>query len=141
MNISKFNSAGYYDPTTYEALTNVAAEAKAARFRPLVYICSPYAGEVETNVENARRYSRHAVDTGYLPLAPHLLFPQFMKDEDPNERDTAMFMNIVLLGKCAELWVFGDVVSEGMRCEINRAKYKGKIIRYFKDDCTEVTDT
>lgn len=68
MSISKFNGEGYYDPTTYEALTNVAAEVRAARFRPLVYICSPYAGDTEANVVNARRYSRHAVDTGYLPV-------------------------------------------------------------------------
>lgn len=139
MSISKFNSEGYYDPTAYEALMNVAAEARTARFRPLVYICSPYAGDTEANVVNARRYSRHAVDTGYLPVTPHLLFPQFMKDHDPDERETAMFMNIVLLSKCAELWVFGDVVSEGMHIEINRAKYKEKPIRYFTAACEEVS--
>lgn len=38
---------GYYDPATYEALTNIrrdemAAEKKAA-YRPLIDICSPYA--------------------------------------------------------------------------------------------------
>lgn len=142
MGISKFNSEGYYDPTTYEALTHIVVEekqARAARFRPVVYICSPYAGDIETNVANARRYSRHAVDTGCLPIAPHLLFPQFMRDDDPDERNTAMFMNMVLLGKCAELWVFGDVISDGMRMEIDRAKYKGKPVRYFTADCREVT--
>ena len=56
MSINKFNSEGYYDPTTYEALTNIEKEERALRaFRPIVYICSPYAGEVAANVENARR--------------------------------------------------------------------------------------
>ena len=48
MGINKYNSEGYYDPTVYEALSNIEKEEKAARrvYRPLVYICSPYAGDV-----------------------------------------------------------------------------------------------
>ena len=50
MSISKFNSEGYYDPTAYEALTAVEQSEKAKNtFRPMVYICSPYSGDVETN--------------------------------------------------------------------------------------------
>ncbi len=92
MSIKKFNSEGYYDPTTYEALTNIEKEERALRaFRPIVYICSPYAGDVTANVENARRYSRFAVDAGYIPIAPHLLFPQFLNDADPKERQLGLF--------------------------------------------------
>lgn len=29
MSIKKFNSEGYYDPTTYEALTNIEKEERA----------------------------------------------------------------------------------------------------------------
>ena len=48
MSINKFNSEGYYDPTAYEAMSVVEKEEKALRaFRPIVYICSPYAGDVE----------------------------------------------------------------------------------------------
>ena len=47
MSINKFNSEGYYDPTAYEAMSVVEKEEKALRaFRPIVYICSPYAGDV-----------------------------------------------------------------------------------------------
>ena len=53
MSIDKFNSEGYYDPTTYEALTNIYREEtvadKKAAYLPLVYICSPYAGDVDHN--------------------------------------------------------------------------------------------
>ena len=57
MSIKKFNSEGYYDPTTYEAMTAVEKEEMALRaFRPIVYICSPYAGVVSENIENARKY-------------------------------------------------------------------------------------
>ena len=136
MSINKFNSEGYYDPTTYEALTNIEKEERALRaFRPIVYICSPYAGEVAANVENARRYSRFAVDAGYIPIAPHLLFPQFLSEE--TERELAIFMDLVLLGKCEQLWVFGGEVSDGMRREICRAKQKNMMIRYFTEDMEE----
>ena len=75
MGVSKYNSEGYYDPTAYEALTKITQEEKAARYRPLVYICSPYSGDTEGNTEKARRYSRFAADAGTIPIAPHLLFP------------------------------------------------------------------
>ena len=135
MTISKFNSEGYYDPTTYEALSKVEREEKAARYRPLVYICSPFSGDISGNIERAKKYSRYAVDSKAIPIAPHLLFPQFMSDDA--ERELALFMDMVLLGKCEELWVFGELVTEGMSAEIAKAKRKNMKIRYFTEDCEE----
>ena len=107
MGVSRYNSEGYYDPTAYEALTKIVQEEKAARYRPLVYICSPYSGDTEGNTEKARRYSRFAADADTIPIAPHLL------------------------------WVFGGEVSDGMRREIGRAKQKNMTIRYFTEDMEE----
>lgn len=135
MAISKFNSEGYYDPTTYEALSKVEREEKAARYRPLVYICSQFSGDISGNIERAKKYSRYAVDSKAIPIAPHLLFPQFMSDDA--ERELALFMDMVLLGKCEELWVFGEQVTEGMSAEIAKAKRKNMKIRYFTEDCEE----
>lgn len=73
MSISKYNAEGYYSPTEYEGLTNVMREEKATRFRPLVYICSPYAGDIKTNTANAKEYCLFAVHSHAIPLAPHLL--------------------------------------------------------------------
>lgn len=140
MSVNKFNSEGYCDPTPYEALTNIEHVAKAARaYRPLVYICSPLAGNIKQNQKNARRYCRYAVDSGYIPLAPHIYFPQFMSDRNPRERDLAMFMDIVLLSKCSELLVFGETISKGMAMEISKAQHKGQTIRYFTADLKEVS--
>lgn len=81
MGVNKFNCEGYYDPTAYEALTKIEQEAKALRaFRPVVYICSPLAGDMVKNQENARTYCRFAVDAGCVPIAPHIYFTQFMND-------------------------------------------------------------
>lgn len=138
MGVNMFNAECYYDPTAYEALTRIEQEAKKAAFRPIVYICSPFSGDTETNTEKARKYCRHAVDKGCIPIAPHLFFPQFMSDENPQERNLAIFMDIVLLSKCAELWVFGETISKGMSVEIEKAKRKGQPIRYFTEACEEV---
>ena len=62
-----------------------------------------------------------------------------MDDNIPEERDTAIFMNWVLMSKCAELWVFGKVISKGMKAEIDRAKRKHLKIRYFTEELEETT--
>ena len=139
MYAEKFNSEGYHDPTAYEALTIIEKEERALRaFRPIVFICSPYAGEVEENILAARRYSRFAVDKGYIPIAPHLLFPQFLNDAAPNERQLGLFFGDALMSKCSEVWVFGSRVSAGMAVEIKRAKWKNYRLRYFDESCEEV---
>ena len=109
MSINKFNIEGYDDPTAYEALTHINAEERKGRFRPMVYICSPFSGDPEGNTEKAKRYCRYATQAGYLPFAPHLFFPLFLRDELPRERALGLSMAIVMLTKCSELWVFGDI--------------------------------
>lgn len=139
--MNKYNSEGYPDPTAYGALSAIEQEekkaARAARYRPLVYICSPFSSDVPGNTQKAIRYSRFAVDSHAIPIAPHLLFPLFMDEE--TERDLAMFMDMVILGRCEELWVFGGTVSAGMKAKIDKAKRKNMTVRYFTDDLKEVT--
>ena len=107
MGVDKFNHEGYFDPTTYEALTNIhreemAADKKAA-YLPLVYVCNPYAGDVETNVKKSKRYSRFAVDENAILVTPHLLHPQFMDDGNETEKGMVMYFNHVFLGKYIEI--------------------------------------
>lgn len=139
MSISKFNAERYYDPTAYEAMTIIEKEERALRaFRPIVYICSPFAGDIENNVKAAQAYCRFAVDQGYIPIAPHLLFPQFLNDQNPKERQLGLFFGNALMSKCSEVWVFGDRISAGMEAEIKRAKWKNYRLRYFTETCEEV---
>lgn len=132
MGVMYKNPEGYPDPVPYQAISNMNKEQK--RYRPMVYICSAYSGDVEGNVMKARKYSRYAVDEGTIPIAPHLLLPQFM--EEDTERDLAMFMDIAILSKCRELWVFGEPTA-GMENEIAYAKRKQMTIKYFNEDCKE----
>ena len=132
MGVMYNNPEGYPDPVPYQAISNMNKEQK--RYRPMVYICSAYSGDVEGNVFKARKYSRYAVDEGVIPIAPHLLLPQFMEEE--TERDLAMFMDIAILSKCRELWVFGEPTA-GMENEIAYAERKQMTIRYFNEECKE----
>ena len=141
MSIDKRNSEGYPDPTAYEALSLIEKEERALRaFRPIVFICSPFAGDIEKNVKAAREYSRFAIAKGYIPVAPHLLFPQFMNDADPLERELGLFFGNALLSKCSEVWVFGSNISTGMQAEIKRASWKNYRLRYFTENLEEVKD-
>ena len=97
------------------------------RDSPIVYICSKYSGDVEKNTQAARQYCRLAVEHGYIPIAPHLLLPQFLSEE--TERDLAMEMDLGILKNCRELWVCGEQISEGMKKEIEEAKRTRMVIR------------
>ena len=86
--------------------------------RPFVYICSPYRGDPAANARNAREYCRKAYEAGYLPLAPHLLFPQFLNDAVPEERENGLQMAKDLLRRCSSIAVCGKTITAGMMEEI-----------------------
>ncbi len=48
--------------------------------RKKVFICSPFRGDMEGNARKAAAYSRMACEEGASPIAPHLLFPQFLNE-------------------------------------------------------------
>lgn len=129
--MDKRNAEGYYDPTAYNALTKIMKDERKAAYKPLVYICSPFRGDTKRNMFMAREYCRFAIKKNCIPFAPHLLFPQFMNDDEEKERELAMFFNKVFLCKCDELWVFGNKVTEGMAHEITLAEKRRIKIIYF----------
>ena len=136
MGISRYNMEGYADPTAHEAVCNIEKEVR--KWRTVVYICSPFSSDPEGNTVKARRYCRFAVDHGAIPLAPHLLLPQFMSEN--TERELSLFMDMVFLGRCEELWVFGRNWSPGMQKEIAKAKKRNIRIRYFTEEMEERHD-
>ena len=147
MKFSKYNKEGYYDPTAYEAFTNIETQRRAAQppfamkaYRPIVFICSPYADDPLNNERRAIRYCRFAVRHGCIPIAPHIYFPRFLDDRNPAERALGLLMGHVILTKCVELWVFGDRITLGMEREIAKAGERAMQIRYFDEDMKEVTN-
>lgn len=98
--------------------------------KKIVYICSPYRGFVEYNVMMAKAYCAIAATEGAVPYAPHLLFPQFLKDDVPEDRTLALEMGLEMLRVADELWVCGNEITEGMRGEINEARKLGKPVMH-----------
>lgn len=95
-----------------------------------VFICSAFRGDVEENIQKAREYCRWAaMECGAVPIAPHLLFPQFLDDNDPEQRGLGIEMGLELLAGCRQLFYFGDV-TEGMAKEIARAHALGIPVEY-----------
>lgn len=135
--MDKRNSEGYYDLTAAEALKNVAREEKAKGIKRCVFICSPYAGDIKRNTENARQYMKYAVEKGAAPFAPHLLYPLILDEKDPAQRRLGLSLGLVWLTMCDELWVFGEHISAGMQMEIDKAKTCHIPIRHFTNNCEE----
>ena len=134
------NRSDHADPTFDAVMSKMMAEYRAEqraiyrrqteiKQRPKVYVVSPYAGDVSKNVEAARKYCRFVVSKKCIPLASHLLYPQFLNDDDPVERELGTMFGMALLAMCDEVWVFGKEHSPGMKAEINEARHLKKIIR------------
>ena len=104
-----------------------------------IFVCSPYRpisqdekcrkDELEANIRRAKMACRILSTLGFLPLAPHLYFNQFLKDEEKQERNTGIQLGMQWLEEADELWVFGSTVSEGMAAEIKRAHELQKKVR------------
>lgn len=99
----------------------------------LVYICSPLRGDLEGNTKKAIEYCSHAESQGVIPLAPHTIFTQFLNDTIPEQRQKGLKMGLELLKRCDELWVCGNVISEGMKDEIEEARQSHIPTRYIKE--------
>ena len=134
------NAEGYMDLVPYQAIANIEREMKAETrigFRPLVYICAPFSGDVEANKKKATVFAEYAYQNECIPITPHLLFP-FMNDENKQERELALHMDLILMGKCQEVWVLSENITAGMSAEIEKAQRRRQTVRYFRNDFTEV---
>ena len=143
------NSEGYSDPTAGQAMSKVMREYRARqkenwnrryeiRNRPKVYVASRYAGDVERNVAAAVRCCQFAIRRGCMPIASHLLYPQMLRDNIPEERELGTVFGLALLALCDEVWIFtdGGGLSPGMAAEEHEAKRLGKPIRYYDLEVT-----
>ena len=95
----------------------------------LVYIASPYAGDVESNVLFAKDACRYAIQQGAAPVAAHLLYPQLLDDRIPEEREAGLRMGLRVLEACDELWLCGESISAGMQKELEAAEGWGIPVR------------
>ncbi|GLC79297.1 DUF7768 domain-containing protein [Lacrimispora brassicae] len=97
-----------------------------------VFICSPFQRDIKGNTEKARRYCRRVYEASCIPVAPHLLFPQFLDEMNETERAAGIAMGLALLLDCDEIWVYGEATA-GMEQEIRFAVEHGRHV-CFKNE-------
>lgn len=93
----------------------------------LVFICSPFRGkndrERSANIRAALDYCRAISAEGNVPFAPHLLFPLFLDEDDPVQRERAMKMSLHMLALADVVNCYGPrpEATDGMRRELRDA--------------------
>lgn len=108
----------------------------------LVFICSPYGGDVQRNVLRARIACRDLIvqcGSSFNPIAPHLLYPQFLDDALPTERAMGLARSMNLLSKCDHLYVVGENRTPGMVVEISMACALGISFSIITDPLDHMT--
>ncbi len=98
-----------------------------------VYICSPLGGDVEHNLENARRYTKYALMCGTAPVVPHF-YAECLDDGNPKDREISLAAGLSLLWFCDEMWIFGNEVTKGMAAELQFCKNLRIKIRAVQED-------
>ena len=63
----------------------------------LIYICSPYRGDVKRNKEYARYLTRVALVNGFAPVTVHLYLTEVTDDNNPAERRMGMAAGLEIL--------------------------------------------
>ncbi len=93
-----------------------------------VVIESPFAGDVERNIEYARRCLADSLARGEAPFASHLLYtqPGVLDDTIPEERKNGMYAGFEWGSQADLCAVYKDLgVSPGMEEGIRRATNAG----------------
>lgn len=99
----------------------------------LVIVESPYAGDVEANVEYARRCVRDSLSRGEAPIASHLLYtqPGILCDEVPAERQWGIDAGLAWRAVAEASVVYTDLgISRGMEYGIAAATAAGNPVEY-----------
>ena len=103
--------------------------------KELVYICSPLSADtaegVKVNMLRAREEMKVVSEIyNCRAIAPHAILPEYLDDHNPDERALGLKFGLDLLKLCKLMVVCGDVISDGMRHEIEVANELGIDIIY-----------
>lgn len=98
-----------------------------------VILESPYAGNIEENVDYARRCVRDSLSRGEAPIASHLLYtqPGVLRDSVPAERQWGIDAGLAWAAQAEATVVYTDLgISGGMKYGIANAEQAGRPIEY-----------
>ena len=123
------------EETSEKTIKVPALEAVDRKKTKLVYICGPFWAQDEEDrqrkLKKMESLSWFACTQGMIPVAPHLMYPAFLRDEDENENCYGFFCSMRLLSLCDEVWVMEDFgITEEMKFELEAARKFGCPIHY-----------
>lgn len=96
-----------------------------------VILESPYAGDVDANVEYAQKAMRDSLMRGEAPLASHLLYTEALDDTVPHERNMGIEAGLAIGKFATRTVVYTDRgISGGMKYGIERATSEDRPIEY-----------
>ena len=103
--------------------------------KDLVYVCSPLSADTAEGVRLNMLKAREQMEVvsgiyNCRAIAPHAILPEYLDDHNPEERALGLKFGLDLLKLCKLMVVCGDVISDGMRREIEVAKELGIDIIY-----------
>jgi len=99
----------------------------------LVMLESPFAGEVEENIEYARKCMAHSLSLGEAPIASHLIYTQkgILDDDIQAERDKGIAAGLYWGHQADMIAVYTDRgISGGMQQAIDHYSALGKAIEF-----------
>lgn len=98
-----------------------------------VIIESPYAGDVDKNVEYAHKCMEDSLSRGEAPLASHLIYTNYLDDTDKQQRRQGIKAGFSWGEECELVAVYCDYgISKGMELGIINYELTGKEIEYRK---------
>lgn len=111
----------------------------------LAYICCPCKGHsnqyfsleqaIHDNQRKAAQYCRYILDKyNFIPVCPTLFLPRVLNAEDSDEERKAQDICLDLVCRCDYVFVFGDLLTEGMRADISTLLYVPKFISQAEVD-------
>ena len=99
-----------------------------------IFVCSAFAGNEKENVKRASAYMKFVRKCNNIPFASHLLYPQIFSETTKDNREFGMKCSFSFIQSWAdELWYFteNEVISDGMKAEIDYAKKLGIKVRHM----------
>lgn len=98
-----------------------------------VVVESPFAGDVQKNIDYARKCMADCLKRGEAPFASHLLYTQdgILDDDIPHERELGIEAGFVWGELAEKVVVYQDLgISSGMQLGIDKASARGVPVEY-----------
>ena len=105
----------------------------------MYYICSPLSASTKEEIQKNMLQARHYMESisqsfSCRAIAPHAYLPELLDDQSQRERSLGLAIGQVLLSWCDGLIVCGDVISSGMKKELEAAEKKQIPIYFYREN-------